>query len=57
MGAVGAVRRHSVLLLRGSAVVLAGYGLLLALDDLGALTVRLQHGVTALGLGRLVGLG
>jgi cytochrome c-type biogenesis protein len=57
LGAVRAVRRHSTLLLRGSAVVLAGYGLLLALDDLGALTVRLQHGATALGLGRLVGLG
>ena len=57
LGAARAVRRHSPLLLRGSAVVLAGYGMLLALDGLDAVTVRLQQGVTALGLGRLVGLG
>jgi hypothetical protein len=55
--ALRGVRRHSTLLLRGSAVVLAGYGVLLALDGLGDLTVQLQRGVSALGLGRLVGLG
>jgi cytochrome c-type biogenesis protein len=51
------VRRHSATLVRGSAVVLAGYGILLALNQLGVVTARLQQGVTALGLGRLVGLG
>jgi cytochrome c-type biogenesis protein len=51
------VRRHSALLVRGSAAVLAGYGILLALNQLGAVTARLQQGVTAVGLGRLVGLG
>lgn len=57
LGAARAVRRHSTLLVRGSAAVLAGYGMLLALDGLDAVTVRLRQGVTALGLGRLVGLG
>jgi cytochrome c-type biogenesis protein len=51
------VRRHSAMLVRGSAVVLAGYGILLALNQLGVVTARLQQGVTALGLSRLVGLG
>jgi cytochrome c-type biogenesis protein len=50
-------RRHSVFLLRGSAAVLAAYGLLLALDQLSGVTVQLQRGVTALGLGQLIGLG
>jgi cytochrome c-type biogenesis protein len=51
------VRRHSVLLMRGSAAVLAAYGVLLALDRLTWVTLQMQRGVTALGLGRLVGLG
>jgi cytochrome c-type biogenesis protein len=50
-------RRHSTALQYGSATVLAGYGLLVALDRLNGLTVQVQQGVTALGLGRLVGLG
>jgi cytochrome c-type biogenesis protein len=51
------VRQHSTVLTRGSATVLGAYGLLLVLDQLGGFTVQLQRGVTALGLGRLVGLG
>ena len=51
------VRRHSAMLVRASAAVLAGYGILLALNQLGVVTARLQQGATALGLGRLVGLG
>jgi cytochrome c-type biogenesis protein len=50
-------RRHSLFLLRGSAAVLGAYGLLLALDQLTGVTVQLQRGVTALGLGQLIGLG
>lgn len=50
-------RRHSVVLMRGAAAVLAGYGVLLTLDRLSWLTVQLQRGVTAIGLGRLIGLG
>jgi cytochrome c-type biogenesis protein len=57
LAALRAVRRHAALLRYGSAAVLAGYGLVLATDQLGALTAHLQQGVTALGLGRLVGLG
>jgi hypothetical protein len=37
--------------------VLGAYGVLLALDRLSTVTVQLQQGMTALGLGRLVGLG
>jgi cytochrome c-type biogenesis protein len=51
------VRRHSAALLLGSATVLGAYGVLLALDRLSTVTVQLQQGMTALGLGRLVGLG
>jgi len=51
------VRRHSVLLTRASATVLAGYGVLLAFDRLSWFTLRMQDGVTALGLAWLVGLG
>jgi cytochrome c-type biogenesis protein len=50
-------RRHSALSLAASATVLGGYGVLLATDRLTTLTVQLQHGATALGLDRLVGLG
>ncbi len=51
------VRRHSAVLVRASAAVLAAYGILLALNQLGVVTSRLQQGVSAIGLGRLVGLG
>ena len=51
------VRRHSVLLTRASATVLAGYGLLLAFDRLSWFTLQVQHGATALGLAWMVGLG
>jgi cytochrome c-type biogenesis protein len=57
LAALRLVRRHGSLLRYGSAAVLAAYGLVLATDQLGTLTVHLQRGVTALGLGRLVGLG
>jgi cytochrome c-type biogenesis protein len=57
LGALRFARRHAAALRYGSAAVLAAYGLVLALDLLGALTVQLQRGVTALGLGQLVGLG
>jgi cytochrome c-type biogenesis protein len=51
------VRRHSILLTRASATVLAGYGVLLAFDQLSWFTLQVQHGATALGLTWLVGLG
>jgi cytochrome c-type biogenesis protein len=50
-------RRHSAALGRGSAAVLGTYGVLLALDRLSTVTLQLQHGMTALGLSGLVGLG
>jgi cytochrome c-type biogenesis protein len=51
------VRRHSVLLTRASAAVLAGYGVLLVFDRLSWFTLQVQHGAAALGLAWLVGLG
>jgi cytochrome c-type biogenesis protein len=51
------VRRHMTLLTRVAATVLAGYGVLLALDELSWVTVQMQRGMSAMGLGRLVGLG
>jgi cytochrome c-type biogenesis protein len=51
------LRRHSAVLALGSAAVLGTYGVLLAFDRLDSVTVALQHGMTTLGLGRLVGLG
>lgn len=51
------VRRHSTLLTRASATVLAGYGVLLAFDQLSWFTLQVQHGAIALGLAWLVGLG
>jgi cytochrome c-type biogenesis protein len=55
--AVRFVRRHSTLLMRASATVLAGYGVLLALDQLSWFTLQVQHGAMALGLAWLVRLG
>jgi cytochrome c-type biogenesis protein len=57
LAALRLVRRHGAVLRYGSAAVLAAYGLVLAADQLGALTAHVQQGATALGLGRLVGLG
>ncbi|MFE9694532.1 cytochrome c biogenesis CcdA family protein [Micromonospora sp. NPDC005806] len=51
------VRRHSTLLTRASATVLAGYGVLLAFDQLSWFTLQVQNGATAIGLAWLVGLG
>jgi cytochrome c-type biogenesis protein len=51
------VRRHSRLLTRSSAVVLAGYGGLLAMNQLSWFTLEVQHWATALGLSWLVRLG
>jgi cytochrome c-type biogenesis protein len=53
----GFVRRYATLLTRAAAAVLAGYGVLLALDELSWITVEMQRGMSAIGLGRLVGLG
>src|SRR5689334_14770638 len=50
------VRRHSTLLTRASATVLAGYGVLLTFDRLSWFTLQIQHGATTLGLAWLVGL-
>jgi cytochrome c-type biogenesis protein len=55
--AVRFLRRHSVLLTRVSATVLAGYGILLVLDRLSWVTLQLQHAASAFGLSWLVGLG
>ena len=50
-------RERSVLVVRGSALVLAGYGVLLALGGLPWLTTHLQQAALAAHLGRLVTLG
>ena len=55
--AVRFLRRHSVLLTRASASVLAAYGILLAFDRLTWVTLQLQHAAIALGLSWLAGLG
>lgn len=55
--AVRFVRRHSVLLTRSSATVLAVYGVFLALNQLSWFTVEIQRWATALGLAGLVRLG
>lgn len=51
------VRRHSMLLTRASATVLASYGVLLVLDELSWFTLQLQHAAAAVGLSWVVGLG
>jgi cytochrome c-type biogenesis protein len=50
-------RGHSQLLVRGSALVLTGYGVLLALDGLPWMTTHLQQAALAAHLGRLLTLG
>jgi cytochrome c-type biogenesis protein len=56
-GAFDWVRRHFTVLTFSSAVVLAGFGILLALDRLTWVTTQLQTALNAVGLGRLVSLG
>ncbi|HEX6476762.1 MAG TPA: cytochrome c biogenesis protein CcdA [Acidimicrobiales bacterium] len=56
-GAFDWVRRHFTVLTCSSAVVLAGFGILLALDRLTWVTTQLQTALQAVGLGRLVSLG
>ena len=56
-GAFDWVRRHFAVLTFSSAVVLAGFGVLLALDRLTWVTTQLQTALQAVGLGRLVSLG
>jgi cytochrome c-type biogenesis protein len=56
-GAFDWVKRHFTVLTFSSAVVLAGFGILLALDRLTWVTTELQTAFNAVGLGRLVSLG
>jgi cytochrome c-type biogenesis protein len=56
-GALRFVTRHSRTLTAVSAASLAAFGVLLALDRLVWLTAKLQGGLEAIGLGRLVTLG
>jgi cytochrome c-type biogenesis protein len=56
-GAFDWVKRHFTVLTFSSAVVLAGFGILLALDRLTWVTTQLQTALNAVGLGRLVSLG
>jgi cytochrome c-type biogenesis protein len=56
-GAFDWVRRHFTVLTLSSALVLAGFGILLALDRLTWVTTQLQTALQAVGLGRLVSLG
>jgi cytochrome c-type biogenesis protein len=56
-GAFDWVRRHFTVLTFSSALVLAGFGILLALDRLTWVTTQLQTALQAVGLGRLVSLG
>ncbi len=56
-GAFDWVKRHFAVLTLSSAVVLAGFGILLSLDRLTWVTTQLQTALQAVGLGRLVSLG
>jgi cytochrome c-type biogenesis protein len=56
-GAFDWVRRHFTVLTFSSALVLAGFGILLALDRLTWVTTQLQTALQSVGLGRLVSLG
>jgi cytochrome c-type biogenesis protein len=56
-GAFDWVKRHFAVLTFSSAVVLAGFGVLLALDRLTWVTTQLQTALQSVGLGRLVSLG
>jgi cytochrome c-type biogenesis protein len=56
-GALNWVKRHSNAITASSALALGFFGLLLALDRFTWLTVQLQDGLRAIGLGRLLTLG
>jgi cytochrome c-type biogenesis protein len=56
-GAFDWVKRHFIVLTFSSALVLAGFGILLTLDRLTWVTTQLQTALQAVGLGRLVSLG
>lgn len=57
VGARRWVGRNSATMTRGAAAVLGSYGVLLALDQLAWVTLRLQEGLSAVGLGGLLTLG
>lgn len=50
-------RRHTIGIVAGSAVLLGGFGVVLALDELSWLTLELQSAARALGMGGLLNLG
>ncbi|MGH9103747.1 MAG: cytochrome c biogenesis CcdA family protein [Acidimicrobiales bacterium] len=54
---LGWVRRHFSAITLASAVVMAGFGVLLALNSLSLVTTELQGGLRSIGLGRLNYLG
>jgi cytochrome c-type biogenesis protein len=56
-GALNWVKRHSTAITASSALALGFFGVLLALNQFTWLTVKLQDGVRAIGLGRLLTLG
>ena len=56
-GALGWVKRHYTGVTAASAVSLAGFGVLLALDRLVWVTTQVQDGLDAVGLHRLITLG
>jgi cytochrome c-type biogenesis protein len=56
-GAFGWVKRHSTAITVVSAVALGFFGVLLTLNRFVWLTVKLQHGLNSVGLGRLLTLG
>jgi cytochrome c-type biogenesis protein len=56
-GAVRFLRRHSSVVTALSAVVLAGFGILLMLNRLSLVTTELEAALRAVGLGRLVDVG
>lgn len=56
-GAFGLVKRHFLAITATSAAVLAGFGILLALDRMSLVTTYTQSLLEAVGLGGLLGLG
>ena len=57
LGVFAWVRRHTVAVTVSSATLMAGFGILLALDQMTVVTSQLQHLATAVGLDPLVSLG
>jgi cytochrome c-type biogenesis protein len=56
-GAFGVVKRHFAGITAASAVVLAVFGVLLALDRMSLVTTYTQSALSSIGLGGLLGLG